>query len=147
MGDSVATENLFQKGIDDIIFEGELMKFKPGISANFMPRYVQISRRAFRYFKNLQMVIEEKPIVSFRKTIIESAEPYHINKGSYLKKGSRITEAGTEDKLFDSCFEIKLNENYEDNYIYRDVERAVRTATKRREFHKKASISKKAIRD
>lgn len=108
------------------------MKFKPGLSANFVSRYVQISRRAFRYFRNLQDMISEKPIVSFRKRIIEAAEPYHINKSSYLKRGSRIAIAGTEDHLFDACFEIKLNEHYEDNYIYRDVERAVRNAEHRR---------------
>ena len=33
--DSVASEDLFADDIDDIVFEGELMKFKPGLSANF----------------------------------------------------------------------------------------------------------------
>ena len=50
--DSVATDDLFKSGVDDIIYEGELMKFKPGISANFVSRHVQISLRAFRYFRN-----------------------------------------------------------------------------------------------
>ena len=34
------TEDLFATGVDDIIYEGELMKFKPGFSANFVSRYV-----------------------------------------------------------------------------------------------------------
>ena len=38
--DSVASIDLFKTGKDDIILEGELMKFKPGISQNFIPRYV-----------------------------------------------------------------------------------------------------------
>ena len=65
-----------------------------------------------------------KPIVAFRKRIIKTAQGIHVNKGSYLKRGSRIAQSGTEDHLFDNMFEIELNEDYEDNYIYRDVERA-----------------------
>jgi len=49
---SVASEDLFAAGKDDIVFEGDLMKFKPGLSANFVNRYVQISMRAFRYYRN-----------------------------------------------------------------------------------------------
>ena len=49
---SVRSNELFEEGKDDIIMEGELMKFKPGLSQNFIPRYVQISKRAFRYFKS-----------------------------------------------------------------------------------------------
>lgn len=66
------------------------MKFKPGISANFVNRYVQISLRAFRYFRNHLEAKTGNPIVAFRKKIINRAVPYKINKGSYLKKGSRI---------------------------------------------------------
>lgn len=50
--ESVGSEDLFKEGLDDIIMQGELMKFKPGLSANFISRYVQISQRAFRYFRN-----------------------------------------------------------------------------------------------
>lgn len=49
---SVASEDLFADGVDDILLQGELMKFKPGLSMNFVSRYVQISHRAFRYFRN-----------------------------------------------------------------------------------------------
>ena len=49
---SVVTQDLFRSGIDDIIYEGELHKFKPGLSCNFVARHVQISKRAFRYFRN-----------------------------------------------------------------------------------------------
>ena len=38
--ESVISEELFQEGKDDIVYEGELMKFKPGLSANFILRYV-----------------------------------------------------------------------------------------------------------
>ena len=40
MANSVASEDLFADGLDDILFQGELLKFKPGLSANFVGRYV-----------------------------------------------------------------------------------------------------------
>ena len=87
---SVASEDLFAEGLDDILLQGELMKFKPGLSVNFVSRYVQISQRAFRYFRNQYEASVGKPIVAFRKKIIRAAKPYKINKSSYLKRGSRI---------------------------------------------------------
>ena len=47
----VASEDLFSFK-DRIEMEGSLFKFIPGISHNFQERYVQISKNAFRYFKN-----------------------------------------------------------------------------------------------
>lgn len=116
---SVLSDELFETGKDDIILEGELMKFKPGLSVNFIPRYVQISEKAFRYFRNESDSYAGKPIVCFRKKIIKSALPYEVNKASYLKPGSAITKSHKEDNLFDNMFEIVLNEDYEDNYQYR----------------------------
>ena len=49
---TISSNDLFITGKDDMLFEGELMKFKPGLSANFISRYVQLSKRAFRYFRN-----------------------------------------------------------------------------------------------
>jgi hypothetical protein len=37
---------------DPVEFEGELYRFKPGIENNFIGRWVQVSGRAFRYFRN-----------------------------------------------------------------------------------------------
>ena len=143
--ESVISEELFQEGKDDIVYEGELMKFKPGLSANFILRYVQISRRAFRYFKNRYEAKAGKPIVAFRKKIIQRAVPYKVNKTSYVKPGSRIAQAGTEDALFDNMFEVILNEDYEDNYQFRDQERAEKELKDRKDFRKALSLSKSAI--
>ena len=60
--------------------------------------------------------------------------PYKINKSSYLKRGSRIAQSGKEDNLFDQMFEIELNENYEDNYQFRNFERAEKEAKERETF-------------
>ena len=95
-------------GIDDIIYEGELMKFKPGLSANFVARHVQISRRAMRYFKDNLSAFSGKPIVTLRKNQIKAAVPIKINKESYIKKGSKIYQSKQEDVLFNNAFEIEL---------------------------------------
>ena len=119
---SVRSHELFEEGVDDIIYEGELYKFKPGLTVNFIPRYVQISKRAFRYFKNKSDSYNGKPLVSIRKAVIKCAQPYEVNKGSYLKPGSAVTKSHKEDKLFDNMFEIVLNKDYEDHFRYRKYE-------------------------
>ena len=75
--------------------------------------------------------------MAFRKKIIRAAVPYKINKSSYLKRGSRIAQSGKEDNLFDQMFEIELNENYEDNYQFRNFERAEKEAKDRESFRLK----------
>ena len=37
---------------EEIIREGEIVKFKPGIEKNFISRWIQLSTRSFRYYKN-----------------------------------------------------------------------------------------------
>ena len=56
--------------MDKIVYEGTLYKFKPGLSNNFVSRYVQVSENAFRYFKNKAQVISGKPLVAFRRNLI-----------------------------------------------------------------------------
>ena len=70
---SIGSSEFFETGKDDILYEGELMKFKPGLTVNFIPRYVQISKRALRYFRSKQESYSGKPLVSIRRTVIESA--------------------------------------------------------------------------
>ena len=51
-----------------------------------------------------------------------------------MKPGSKIAQSKKEDHLFDNMFEILLNEDYEENYNYRDLERAKKEFNDRREF-------------
>ena len=57
-----------------------------------------------------------------------------------MKRGSHIAKSGKEDNLFDFAFEIELNEHYEDNYLFRDIEKAVKKAKERKEFRKMLNI-------
>ena len=38
--ESVASNDLFTAGIDDVMLEGFIYKFKPGLSSNFLKRYI-----------------------------------------------------------------------------------------------------------
>ena len=121
--DSVRSTDLFETGLDDILIEGKLFKFKPGISSNFVSRYVQLSTRAFRYFKDKKATIRFKPLVSFRRKIIKSVVWKKINKDSYLKPGARVSKSELEHQLFENTFEVLLAESYEDNYQLRHFDR------------------------
>jgi len=105
------------------LLEGTLYKFKPGLSSNFIERYVQISKRAFRYFKDKRSAIIGKPLVAFRKNIINKVVWYKINKDSYLKQGAKVSKSTLEHELFENVFEVQLKEDYEDHYEYKDYER------------------------
>jgi hypothetical protein len=37
---------------DPILEQGDIYRFKPGIENNFISRWVQVSKNAFRYFRN-----------------------------------------------------------------------------------------------
>ena len=139
---SVVSVDLFKDGKDEIILEGELYKFKPGISQNFIPRYVQISHRAFRYFKNRYEAGSGKPIVAFRKKIIKAADNITVNKNSYLKPGSAIAQKHTEDHLFENMFEVLLHEDYEDNYDFRHEELAIKEYEDRKKFEQDMGVKK-----
>ena len=74
-------------------------------------------------------MFSEKPIVIFRKKLLKAVKPITINKESYLKQGSKVTQTRIEEKLFDNVFEFELNKPYEDHYISRKLEQAVKQAT------------------
>ena len=84
------SDDFFTDNRDDLICWGELMKFKPGLSINFIPRYVQLSSRAFRYYRNkvASESAEDMPLVSIRRKFIQEVRPIQINKEAYLKKGA-----------------------------------------------------------
>lgn len=89
---TVLSVDLFKPGRDDVLLEGYLYKFKPGLSTNFVQRYVQLSSCAFRYFKNEQASKTSVPLVSFRKRVLKHCTAIRINKESYIKRGSRLVD-------------------------------------------------------
>ena len=87
------SEEDFTENRDDLICWGELMKFKPGLTCNFISRYVQLSTRVFRYYKSKAGCESafDAPLVSIRRRYIEEIRPIKVNKSAYLHKGSKIS--------------------------------------------------------
>jgi ABC-type antimicrobial peptide transport system ATPase subunit len=84
---------------------------------------VQISKHAFRYFKNKFATAGGKPLVAFRKKLIAKAVPYVIeNPKSYLKPGMKVTKKGEEEALFQNMFEVVLKDDYENHFQFREQE-------------------------
>ena len=85
------SEEWFTDNRDDLICWGELMKFKPGLTCNFISRYVQLSARVFRYYKSKAGCESafDSPLVSIRRRYIEEIRPIKVNKAAYLHKGSK----------------------------------------------------------
>lgn len=38
--------------VEDVLYEGEMMKYKPGLKISYIDRWGQLTKREFRYFKN-----------------------------------------------------------------------------------------------
>ena len=60
--------------------EGDMLKFKPGIEKNFISRWIQLSTRSFRYYKNHYHSIcyLTRPISSLPLYAIERVNNYTI---------------------------------------------------------------------
>ena len=94
---------------DPIVFQGELYRFKPGLQNNFISRYLQVSKHAFRYFKSsLTARGGGKAIVSVPNAAIVKILRFNsINKDAFLKGKKNTHEL--ERRLFDHMFEIELD--------------------------------------
>eukprot|EP00347_Sterkiella_histriomuscorum_P022149 403331507 len=107
---------------DPVLSQGEIYRFKPGYESNFIPRWIQISQRAFRYFKNQYATFGGmcKPIVSFPKQAIEDVCITQVNADEFMKRRN-VKEL--EKTLFKYMFEVYLREDYEDICLYREQHR------------------------
>jgi hypothetical protein len=59
----------------ECIYSGELMKYHPGISAQFISRYCVLTVDEFRYYKSMQsFILSEKPLCVVPACCIESVK-------------------------------------------------------------------------
>ena len=95
--------------------EGELHRFKPGMEFNFIPRWLQLSTRSLRYYKNQIHAVTflTRPIVSIPLQAIHSVRPYQLKNPDYKKR---------QRALYDHMFELTLRQDYEDLYFFRELE-------------------------
>ena len=63
---------------EEVLWEGQLVKFKPGIEKNFIDRWLQISSRSFRYYKNQyhSVCYLTRPIAAIPLNAIDEVKPY-----------------------------------------------------------------------
>lgn len=79
---------------DQIIKEGELLRYKPGLDRVFISRWCQLTTKVFRVYKN-QMFAKgflNKPILAIPLYVIENVKKskFKVPKSSKLVKDSRV---------------------------------------------------------
>ena len=100
---------------EEILLEGEIVKFKPGIERNFISRWVQLSTRSFRYYKNHYHSIcyLTRPIAALPLHAIQAVRPFVIENSDYKRRDKH---------LYQFMFEVALKQDYEDIFFFRDFE-------------------------
>ena len=103
---------------EEILVEGDLVKFKPGIESNFIHRWLQLSTRSFRYYKNHYHSIcyLTRPISALPLVAVEKVRVFKIQaeQSNYIRK--------KEQHLYEYMFEVVLKQDYEDIYFFRELE-------------------------
>jgi hypothetical protein len=100
---------------EEILLEGELMKFKPGIEKNFISRWIQLSTRSLRYYKNHYHSIcyLTRPISAVPLYAIDQVNIFNIENELYKRK---------DKELYSYMFEVVLLQDYEDIFFFREFE-------------------------
>ena len=100
---------------EEIIGEGELLRFKPGFEKNFIHRWLQLSSRSLRYYKNHYHSIcyLTRPIAALPLYAIEEVNNFTIDNENYKKRDSH---------LYSFMFEVVLRQDYEDIFEFRELE-------------------------
>lgn len=105
---------------EEILFEAELAKYKPGYSGTFVSRYIVVTETAFRIYKHRAFAISGNhrplqaiPVVAFKK--VERVDfDLHLSK-----KDKEYFSAYLENQ-----FEIFLKDDFIDFYINPDADHA-----------------------
>ena len=120
MNNDNTQQNIYELVIDpdeDVLYEGELCKFKPGMEKNFITRWLQLSTRSFRYYKNHyhSVCYLTRPISAIPLNAILKVQKYQITNKNYKRNNK-------EKALYSFMFEIILKQDYEDFYFFREFE-------------------------
>lgn len=70
---------------DPVMIEREIMKFKPGLSQNYISRWMQITKKAFRYYRNYYHSASgfAKPLVAIPFSSIQDVKRVDLKTFSY----------------------------------------------------------------
>jgi hypothetical protein len=64
---------------DDVVFEGELLKYRPGFVNTYVSRYCKLNKHAFRYYKNFHAGSHRFPLVEIDLDAIDKVERVSID--------------------------------------------------------------------
>ena len=96
---------------DPVFVERELMRFKPGLSANYVSRWVQLTKNVFRYYRNFYHSASSfsKPLVALPFSSIQDVQKVKVKTNVLSSDQSNYQEA----PFHQHQFELLLKEDYE----------------------------------
>jgi hypothetical protein len=96
-----------------ILFEAELMKFKPGYSGTFVSRYIQVTETAFRIYRNRAFALSgsHRPLLAVPVEAFLKVERVDFD----LKIGEKNQKRFGD--LIENQFEIFLKDDFIDYYV------------------------------
>lgn len=117
---------------DEVLFQGEIVKYKAALNSTFIPRWVQVSEKAFRYFKGRCNAITccNKPLMAIPVAAIKKVERVAFELPINKKEADKL-------KVFTgNQFEIFLKDDFIDIYLRPDYEQRVAACS----HHLKTSV-------
>lgn len=104
---------------EPILFEAELMKYKPGYTGTFVSRYIQVTESAFRIYKNRAFALSasHKPLLAVPIEAFLKVENVNFDLRINDRNKTRFSE------LQENQFEIFLKDDFIDYYVNLEMDR------------------------
>lgn len=103
---------------DEVLFQGELVKFKAGYNPAFLNRWLQVTEKAFKYYKNRCNAVTccNKPLQAIPIAAIKKVEKVSFD----LKIGKKDAEKYAE--YNQNQFEVYLKDDFIEIFVRPDYE-------------------------
>ena len=104
---------------EDILFEAELMKYKPGYTGTFVSRYIQVTESAIRIYRNRAFALSQshKPLLAIPVEAFLKVERVDFDLKIVEKNQARFQD------YQDNQFEIFLKDDFIDYYVNLEMDR------------------------
>ena len=95
----------------DFEVEKEIMRFKPGLSFNYMSRWVQVTKKVFRYYRNFYHSSSQfsKPLIALPFSSIQAVRKVKLRPQKLSSDNTTYAEA----PFNQFQFELILRDDYE----------------------------------
>lgn len=129
----VPRTRLMSENPDDILYEGEVWKYKPGLNTTYMTRWAQVTKREFKYYKDRYHSSQwlSKPLVVLSLPDIDKV----VKAESPV---DNLAKVGTKSTRIKHLFEIltKFQEENEEQCSKRLLERSMDKNEREKEFNR-----------